>query len=422
MDVRKRASRRTDVPAPRRRRTESRPDRLRELNDSLEQRVAKRTALLSLLQDVTAAANRAETVSQALRYAVKRVCESGGWCVGHAYTIAPGRTHECVPTDIWYIRPGVEIEDVDAIKAPAFYRRGEGLIGRVAQSGKPEWIDDIRGNPAFLRQAIGEQGLCSAVAVPVMIGREVVSVLEFFSRRLLSRDPETLKTLQEVGTQFGRVVERRRLQEKLVDAVWTQQRSFGQELHDSIGQQMTGIGMTLESLRKKLASDFGSKRRLVEELSEAVQHVKREISRLSRRLCPVDIDAQGLRSSLEELAATTQRSSGVECEFRCDEPAPIEDNNTATHLFRIAQEATNNAVKHAGAQRITIELEAERNAIRLSVLDDGSGIPEDTGPGIGLQTMRYRAGVIGGAFVIARGPRGGTAVTCTINRGGDGGH
>lgn len=122
-------------------------------------------------------------------------------------------------------------------------------------------------------------------------------------------------------------------------------------------------------------------------------------------------------AALRELAASTNEVTKVRCRFVCDRPVPVSDPNTATHLFRIAQEAVSNALKHASAKSIVISLGSLPGRLLLAVRDDGAGMPARAKPrtGLGLRIMRHRAGLIGGTLAVQREAGGGTAVVCTVH-------
>ena len=128
------------------------------------------------------------------------------------------------------------------------------------------------------------------------------------------------------------------------------------------------------------------------------------------------LDAEGLMSALQELAANSGRMFHINCDFECSQPVLIRDHSAATHLYRIAQEAVSNAINHGKAHRVRISLKSAGGRIILSVKDDGSGIPKELpdNRGMGLRIMQYRAGMIGGATMVERDLEGGTSVTCSV--------
>jgi signal transduction histidine kinase len=144
--------------------------------------------------------------------------------------------------------------------------------------------------------------------------------------------------------------------------------------------------------------------------------VLEQIRNLSKGLLPVDVDAEGLTTALAGLAETTTHVSGIDCRFDCDRPVRVDDNETATHLYRIAQEAVTNALKHAAPRQMKISLAGDDAQIILSVRDDGTGISSTAwqAAGMGLKTMRYRASLIGATLSVAPDKEGGTLVTCRL--------
>ena len=200
--------------------------------------------------------------------------------------------------------------------------------------------------------------------------------------------------------------EQDRLQAELVNIVWEQQRHFGQELHDSFGQELTGIRMLIDSLRQRLGNQDLPEAETAEELASLIRDAQAKMRSLARGLFPVEIFAHGLVSALEDLSNTIRASRQVECSFHSDGPVDVESNEVATHLFRIAQEATNNAVKHSGAKHIHISLIGKGPRLVLSIKDDGSGLPPEAmntsslSSGMGLRTMKYRANVVGANLTI----------------------
>jgi signal transduction histidine kinase len=173
--------------------------------------------------------------------------------------------------------------------------------------------------------------------------------------------------------------------------------------------------LTLE--RAELSRLMLSASKLVQGLKEANQHVQS----LSHGIMPVQIDAEGLQSALAELANATTVEDKVACHFVRSGALTIESNTVATHLYRIAQEAVNNAQRHGAARDIRVSLSADQHQIQLEVSDDGIGVDASSmksngklNHGAGLQIMEYRASVIGGVLSILAGNNNGTTVRCTI--------
>jgi signal transduction histidine kinase len=226
---------------------------------------------------------------------------------------------------------------------------------------------------------------------------------------------------------------RRQLEQEVLHASTDEQRRIGQDLHDGLCQELVSLSMGAELVAKRLDSTSPPDANAVRKLSDDVQSAAEQARRLSHGLNPVDVEAGGLAGALEHLARRVTESTSIQCRLT-HHPLPPLTEDVTTNLYRIAQEAVGNAVKHARASRIEIRLRAGGDgAVTLEVTDDGRGIGPDVtasrggprprgggggGPGIGVRTMTYRARVIGGDLTIARRRGGGTVVTCSVRRPG----
>src|SRR5262249_4826546 len=258
-------------------------------------------------------------------------------------------------------------------------------------------------------------------AFPVLIGKTPVALLKFFSETPIEPDASMLSAMASIGTQLGRVVERRHLQEELTDAIWFEQRRFGRELHDSISQELAGISMIAKSLAQKLKTKKQPEAAKVADLAEAMKAATLNVRDLAKGLFPGEIDSATLASALADLAANTQARHGIACSFHLGKNVSIPDNNACLHLFLIAREAVTNAVKHARAKRIDVSLTDEPSGLSLRVRDDGRGMrPNKKGAkdGMGLRIMRYRASLIG-ALLDVQPSSNGTTVICVLRGGGE---
>ncbi len=218
------------------------------------------------------------------------------------------------------------------------------------------------------------------------------------------------------------ITERKHLEKAILDISAREQRRIGQDLHDGLGQHLTGIAFMAKVHEAKLAeqnrSETEDAAKIVKLVNEAI-HKTRE---LARGLLPVVSDSQGLMSALQLWAAEVEDLFGVSCRFQCESPVLIHDDTMATHLYRIAQEAVNNAIKHGNPRNLLIQLKAEEGRGTLLIKDDGKGIAENPvhAQGMGLHIMHYRAGMIGGVLEIRRDIPRGTAVCCSFPVGNNG--
>jgi PAS domain S-box-containing protein len=215
------------------------------------------------------------------------------------------------------------------------------------------------------------------------------------------------------------ITERKRLEQEVVDVAVAEQRRIGQELHDGTGQELTGLCMLADNLADALRESSPPDGQLARRIAQGLRQALGQVRALSRGLIPVEVDAEGLMAALTELTTRISDLHGLNCVFECAEPVPVEDNYTATQLYRIAQEAITNAIKHAQPHTIRVNLEARGHYLTLRIVDDGIGFsPAATnGDGMGLRIMSYRAGQIGAQFAVRPGPTRGAIVSCTLFRG-----
>jgi len=214
------------------------------------------------------------------------------------------------------------------------------------------------------------------------------------------------------------VGERRALEREVLEIAASEQRRIGQDLHDGVGQELTGLALLAGNLVEQVKKSCPEETELSEKIVVGLKRVLGQVRALSQGLLPVEVDAEGLMTALEGLAGRISEQAGVRCQFRCDQPVRVEDNTVATHLFRIVQEAVANALTHGKAKTINIGLVVSSGFLRLTVEDDGRGIKLPVkSDGLGLKIMQYRANLIGANCQVEAGDDGGTLVTCVLYRG-----
>ena len=207
------------------------------------------------------------------------------------------------------------------------------------------------------------------------------------------------------------ISEEQQLQREILEIPVNEQRRIGHELHDGLGQQLTGLGMLATSLVNKAGKP---EHELATRLAAGLQESIAQVRALSRGLMPVDIDSAGLMLSLESLIEEIRIQSGVSIVFTIGEKILVSDNSVALHLYRIAQEAVNNALKHANASEIKVSLGISGALGRLSIRDNGRGIAGGIGDaeGLGLRIIKHRCGLIDAVLRIKSSPKNGTEIQC----------
>lgn len=217
------------------------------------------------------------------------------------------------------------------------------------------------------------------------------------------------------------ITERKGLEEAILEISAREQRRIAQDLHDGLGQHLTGIAFMSKVLEEKLSDkslpEAVEAAKIVKMVNQAIDNTRQ----LARGLHPVAAEPQGLISALKKWADEVEGLFRIGCRLQCDKPVQIHDVTAATHLYRIAQEAVNNAIRHGKSRNIVIRLSGRNGTGVLAIEDDGEGFPKKppTQPGAGLSIMNYRADIIGGSLRVQQnqdrgeGDRGVT-ITCTF--------
>ncbi|MET0398613.1 MAG: PAS domain S-box protein [Longimicrobiaceae bacterium] len=178
-----------------------------------ERALQHRSGLVRLLQVVATAANEADSVEDAVRTSLEEVCAYAGWSVGHAWLLAP--SGELVSAGIWHLADPERFRAFRELSEGMRFAPGTGLPGEVLAAGQPVWVEELEGDVHFLRGQAQAVPVRAACALPVLVGREVVGVLEFFHDRPAAPDHALLEAMTHIGVQLGRVVERSRAREAL---------------------------------------------------------------------------------------------------------------------------------------------------------------------------------------------------------------
>ena len=231
---------------------------------------------------------------------------------------------------------------------------------------------------------------------------------DFEARGVICADDEVLVIVRDV-------TERKRMEHEIVEVSHREQQRIGEDLHDGLGQHLTGITFLTKALERKLAAKSPEEAKEAAEIGRLVLQALAQTRNLARGLFPAELERNGLAAALVELTDSVQRTCGVRCTLRTAEKISINDNVLATHVFRIAQEAMNNSIKHSKAKNIEVTLDLNGDQLQLRMTDDGTGFtPEAKLNGLGLRIMQFRARRIGGELQVAAGDKGGTSVTCSF--------
>jgi len=280
------------------------------------------------------------------------------------------------------------------------------------------WFARAYPNPAYRDQVAVEWKAC--IEAGLKSGREI-GPLEV---EICCKDG-SVRRVEFLGTPLGSrlliaardITERKRLEKEILEIAEQEQERIGQDLHDGLCQLLSGIKFKTTLLEQKLQTKAPTEAREARALESLLNQAIEQARDIARGLHPVDLEARGLMSALEELAASVSNVYGIVCACQFPQPVLMHNHQIAKHLYRIAQEAINNAIRHGEASRITVRLTAETDRCVLTVRDNGLGIasrPKRKGGGMGLQLMNYRARTIGAVLSFHSEPKGGTIVACDL--------
>jgi len=215
------------------------------------------------------------------------------------------------------------------------------------------------------------------------------------------------------------VTERKQLEQEILEISGREQRRISQDLHDGLCQQLAGIEFRNSVLVQQLAQDQKAKAEAVR-IGALIRDVTSQARSLAKGLSPVSLEANGFMFALEDLASNVSKLFNISCRFKCPRPVLLADNTVTTHLYRIAQEAITNAVKHGRAKSIVVNLNSLADRATLTITDDGAGFSAGASAtgGLGLRIMKYRTEMIGASLRIGPTHSKGTTVACSfrINR------
>jgi PAS domain S-box-containing protein len=213
---------------------------------------------------------------------------------------------------------------------------------------------------------------------------------------------------------FEDITERKDLEKTFIEIEDRERRRIGHDLHDGLGQLLTGLAFKVRGLGRILEKAHSEGADEAADLSVLIDEAKEQASYLSRGLSPIEMNVEGLMNALKALSSNSSKMFNIPCTFTCAEAVNIHNETALTQLYRIAQEAVTNAVKYAKSSHIEISLCKDHDRIIMTIKDDGIGIQEHSGRkgGMGLKIMNYRAGLINASLEIRRDMDRGTIITC----------
>jgi PAS domain S-box-containing protein len=313
----------------------------------------------------------------------------------------------------------IDVNNMIRMANPAF----EHMFGFAPGTAVDTSIDDLIAQAPGMRRDRLDQQLLG----PVSASRPdapTLAPMEFKCRRRdgTTFDAACVATLTHLDGATHRlavitdVTERRQLEREILEIAGREQLRIGSDLHDGLGQDLTGVALMLRSVVAQLRKENSSARTDVEDIISLVNGAIESTRAMARGLAPVGADRGGLIAGLQSMAVRGMERYGVRAHFNTSLKEPLTlDDGAATHLYRIAQEAFTNAIRHGRVTQVTIDLATAEGTLTLSVQDNGRGFDERNASnnGLGMKLMRYRAQMLGGDVTIANDKGGGVVVRCT---------
>lgn len=343
--------------------------------------LGEKTATMTLLQDVAAAANEASTVDEAFATALDRVCSYTGWPVGHVYmTDESGEV--MLPTSIWHLDDPARFSNFRTVTESTPLPSGIGLPGRVHASAKPAWINDVREDPNFPRAGAAlSSGVGAGFGFPVLVGTEVAAILEFFTAEAAEPNEPLLDIMGHIGTQLGRVIERKRVEDELrrLDAVKTE---FIANAAHELRTPLTTIAGFSDLLRRgRHDIDDATLDRTVEALGRQTSRIRSlienllDLSQMDLGRLTVSLQPVSVEGTVKRVLEMTPPPDGASVKFSAEE----DDISVLADLPRLDQIMSNllgNAYRYGGST-ITVTARRRDGIVEVSVADDGPGVPVD---------------------------------------------
>jgi PAS domain S-box-containing protein len=284
----------------------------------------------------------------------------------------------------------------------------------LRKDGSRLWTDGIM---TRLDHPGGELRGFAKIARDASDQKQAEEALQHARDEMEQRVLERTQELVTINTALAETMaQRQRLERELLEVSEREKRRIGEDLHDLVCQELSATALYLKSNAKKLTRENSTASEALDEAAETVNRNVGIARELARGLQAVELTASDLKNALRGLAARTCETTSIKCHFKCARGVRVPDDTVALHLYRVAQEAVTNAVKHSGAKNVLIGLDRNADHICVSVQDDGKGFTpaKKRKKGLGLHMMRYRANALGGELKVERRPHGGMDITCVI--------
>jgi len=397
---------------------------IKEINRDVTQE-RRQLGYLRLVNEVGRAVLEAESVSEALRWSLASICAHTRWCIGRAFSLTGPGSIQQPGVVLWHVKDEQRFGPVRQTLDQKRERIGEAPLAlRALESNQPGWIENVATDPYFKNiPELAPAGLASAFVQPIIASGTQAALL-LLSDMPAEIDEPFLSTMNSVAAHLCRFFDRlaaqeaqRRLSVSLLRAQDDERRRIARELHDSAGQYLGALGLSLEAVRRTVPSTAAPA--VNERLAEAEDIIARcsaDLRTLSHLLHPPLLEDLGLVSAVNWYISGFADRSGIEINAEISK-LPRFEHSVELTLFRILQECLTNIHRHSGSKTASVALAADAQSVTLEIRDEGKGIPQETlrgwlrnthRAGVGINGMRERLNDLGGTFEIASDRRGTT--------------
>jgi len=427
-----------------------------------EAALSKQTSYIQLLEKIAVAANEASVIEDALQICLDEVCSLTGWPVGHVLYMPTGDgSGELITAKLWHLDKPEEFKTFKKVTEETRFAPGIGLPGRVLNSGKPAWIIDVTKDPNYPRAKLAENiGVKAAFCFPVLVGSKVAAVLEFYTPEAVAPDEQLLEVMAQVGTQLGRVIERRQAEEAL--AIAKEKAEAAKEQAESANRAKTQfVAKISHEFRTPLNAVIGITEMLIEDARDedhkaweepltrvhrAGQHLLSlineflDISKIEAGKIDLHIKPFNISELIKDITATVKpmldsNNNTFEVKYLTGQEAMRSDGK---RVMQILLNLLSNAAKFTENGKVILKTkssnESDTDYILFDVIDTGTGIPEDkienvfdeysqmkssgsskyASTGLGLGISRKLARIMGGDITVTSERGAGSTFTAKL--------
>jgi len=372
----------------------------------LEERVAARTQELSALYDVTAVASASLDLETVMEQSLSRVLEVMGCQIGGIHLVNEAKDQVILAA--WRDIPDEIVAEIETMPLES------GVSGQIVIEGKPLVVPAMANNPNAVpaaRRILGQQVY---IGVPMRAKGQVVGVLSIIGAEGRQFSAEEVALLASIADQIGVAVENAQLYQRAERlAVIEERQRLARELHDSVTQSIYSATLLTETARRSAAAqNLQEVQGYLEELGAVTQQALKEMRLLVYELRPPALEQEGLVGALQQRIDAVEGRVDIQARLLVEGEIAMQPS-VEEALYRIGQEALNNALKHAAARSVTVHLQTVDGRFEMQIVDDGRGFDPETARergGMGLTTMQERAEQIGGRLIVQSSPGKGTTV------------